>query len=195
MGKYSYDWAQEMINAAATPEMQKLAFSRDGIEFTEKDGGGVESEIERTAGKDCDCGADCGDSCDCDCHDKNADDGAVVAEASLEDTAELLLEISDELEQSGHERLAAASIALADVMIKEAKAKKKPKLGPGMKKQTGPHSSAESKKETAASPYSTSPGSRKKHDKKDTKGGKNGGKKLTLKERMAKMRAAQGKKK
>ncbi|CAN5950669.1 unnamed protein product [Sphagnum jensenii] len=121
-----------MMKIAATPEhqksMSKLAFSRDGVEFGTNEGN-VGDEMERLAnmehGKDCDC-AECKKKWK-EKEEMDADDGVgEVKEASLEDNAELLLELSGELEDAGHERLAAATIALADVMIKEAKAKKKP---------------------------------------------------------------------
>lgn len=140
--KYHFDIAAEMIKIAESAEhlnsMEKLAFSREGKEETSE----VEEEMKKLA-SDCDCKEDC-DDCDCSCHDKTEKKEASV---SLEDTAGLLLEISNELEDQGMDRLAAATIILADNILKTAAAKKKPT------------------------------------DKKS--------KKLTMKERMEKMRAAQ----
>lgn len=158
--KYHYDWAAEMVKIAESAEhlnsMEKLAFSREGKEEVSE----VEEEMKKLASDDCDCKEDC-DDCDCDCHDKSEKKEASV---SLEDTAGLLLEISTELEDQGMDRLAAATIVLADNILKTAAAKKSPS--------------------SSSSSSSSSKSSDKKSDKKS-------GKKMTMKERMEKMRAMQ----
>ncbi len=155
--KYTFDIAAEMIKIAESAEhqksMEKLAFSREGKEEVSE----VEEEMKKLASKDCDCEEDC-DDCDCDCHEDKSE-----KKASLEETAGLLLEISNDLEDEGLERLAAATIVLADNILKTAAAKKK---SPG------------------SSSASSSGADKSKSDKKS-------GKKMSMKERMEKMRAAQ----
>ncbi len=150
-----------MVKIAESAEhlnsMEKLAFSREGKEEVSE----VEEEMKKLASGDCDCDEDkdC-KGCDCDCHEAKTD--KKEASTSLEDMAGLLIEMSTELEDQGVERLAAATIVLADNILKTAAAKKK-----------SPEGSA-----------SSSSGSDKKSDKKS-------GKKMSMKERMEKMRAMQ----
>lgn len=156
--KYNYDYAAEMDKIANSAEHKKLfglektAFSREGSQEPSE----VEAELNKLAEDGCKCD-ECEDDCDCDCHEGSKKE---ASEVSLEDAASILLDISSELEEQGHERLAAASIVLADNIIKEA-AKKTDK------------SKSESKSKSS--------------DKSKS------GKKLTMKERMEKMRNAQGK--
>lgn len=124
--KNNYDYAAEMVKIAESAEhqklfgLEKLAFSRDGQVVASE----VEEEVKKLAKKeDCDCEEDC-EECDCECHDKGEKKEA--SDVSLEDTAGLLLEISNELENQGQERLAAASLLLADSILKTAAKKKKP---------------------------------------------------------------------
>jgi hypothetical protein len=164
--KYNYDYAAEMVKIASSSEhkklfgMEKVAFSRDGQteELSE-----VESEMRKLA-KDCSC------EDDCDCKEKAKEEGEEekeeeeegekkeASDTSLEDTASLLLEISNELEDQGMDRLAAASLVLADNILKTAADRKS---------------------------KSTSDKAKKSVDDKKP------GKKLTMKERMEKMRAMQ----
>jgi hypothetical protein len=166
MSKYNYDYAAEMIKIAESQghqdQMEKLAFSRDGQVVASE----VEEEMKKLAKEECKC-EECEDDCDCECHEDAETKKEASADVSLEETAGLLLEISNELEDAGHERLAAASIALADVMIKEAADKKKSK--------------------------GKSSGSSSSKSKSSDKSKSSGGKKMSLKERMEKMRAMQGK--
>eukprot|EP00697_Spironema_sp_BW2_P004818 gnl/Spiro4/1652_TR868_c0_g1_i1.p2 gnl/Spiro4/1652_TR868_c0_g1~~gnl/Spiro4/1652_TR868_c0_g1_i1.p2 ORF type:complete len:173 (+),score=11.32 gnl/Spiro4/1652_TR868_c0_g1_i1:225-743(+) len=130
--KYHFDIAAEMEKIAQSAEhqksMEKLAFSREGKEeFSE-----VEEEMKKLASdSDCECNKDkdC-KGCDCDCHDAKTD--KKEASASLEDMAGLLIEISTELEDQGVDRLAAATIVLADNLLKTAAAKKDKKSGKKM---------------------------------------------------------------
>jgi hypothetical protein len=169
--KYHFDIAAEMVKIAESAEhqksMEKLAFSREGKEEVSE----VEEEMKKLA-SDCKCEEDCDGDCGCECHEKEGE--KKEASVSLEDTAGLLLEISTELEDQGMDRLAAATIVLADSILKTAAAKKKsPDSG-----KSGSSSSSSS-----GSSSSSSSGSSKK-DKKP-------GKKMSMKERMEKMRAAQ----
>jgi hypothetical protein len=129
--KYHFDIAAEMEKIAQSAEhqksMEKLAFSREGKEeFSE-----VEEEMKKLASDDCECNKDkdC-KGCDCDCHEAKTD--KKEASASLEDMAGLLIEMSTELEDQGVDKLAAATIVLADSLLKTAAAKKDKKSGKKM---------------------------------------------------------------
>lgn len=171
MSKFNYDYAAEMLKIAASQDhqdqMEKLAFSRDGkVEPSE-----VEEELKKLASDDKDCKCeDCKEDCDCECHEgKDKSEKKEASDISIQDAASVLLDLSTELEDAGHERLAAASISLAEMMIKEAKDKSKDKS-------------------------SASKSSGKSSDKSSGKSSdKSSGKKMSLKERMEKMRAMQGK--
>ena len=119
--KYHYDYAAEMIKIAESQEhqnsMEKLAFSREGKEEYSE----VEEEMKKLA-HGCKCEEECEEDCKCECHEEKEE--KKEASVSLEDTAGLLLEISNELEDQGMERLAAATIVLADNILKTAAAKK-----------------------------------------------------------------------
>lgn len=173
--KYNYDYAAEMVKIADSAEhkklfgMEKLAFSRDDVSDGPSE---VEEEMKRLA-KACSCDGDCDCRADEDeeKEEKDEEEGEKkeASDTSLEDTASILLEISNELEEQGMDRLAAASLVLADNILKTAADRK----------------STSDKSKTDKS----------KTDKSKTDKSKSSGKKLTMKERMEKMRAMQGKKK
>lgn len=172
--KNTYDYASEMVKIAEASGqnvfgIEKVAFSRDGQNKPSE----VEDEMKKmsetkfeTESKSCDCVChDGGEDCHCSCTETKKE----ASDVSLEDTAGLLLEISDELEGQGHERLAAATIILADTILKTAAKKKGPKKtkSKGKKKMTmkermkkmrglkkkGPGA----KKEVSSTPETTSP--------------------------------------
>lgn len=130
MRKDFYDYAAEMVKIANSQEHQevfgvKTAFSRDGKEFGKQESE-VEAEFNKLANKDCDCKEDC-ENCDCNCHEEKGEKKEASADESLslEDAAGMILEISDHLDNQGENKLAAATIFLAESMIKEAAKKKK----------------------------------------------------------------------
>lgn len=122
--KQHFDIAAEMIKIAQSAEhlksIEKLAFSREGKEEVSE----VEEEMKKLAQEKCKCGDDCDGDCGCECHEEHE---KKEASTSLEDTAGLLLEISNELEDQGMDRLAAATIVLADNILKTAASKKSKK--------------------------------------------------------------------
>lgn len=143
--------------------LEKLAFSRVADEGklppTE-----IEVELEKELTKKasaecCECHPDKKhDECKCHCHSKK--------EASVSNSINALLKISEDLETQGFEKLAALSAVLAGKLVEAAKAKSKSKSK-----------------------------SDKKDDEK-AKSKSKSSKKMTMKERMEKMRKAQkGKKK
>lgn len=149
MSKQYYDYASEMLKIAESQEhkqlfqpIEKLAFSRAGKE----DPSEMEKEFAKIAdssSSDKDATTVC-DKChekDCSCDKAKADDGAAADENEADDSTsdskeavafstyavDALLKIADGLETEGFGRLSAASLILADNIVKEAKAKKQEK--------------------------------------------------------------------
>lgn len=155
--------------------LEKLAFKRvseqDQQTEVELD---LEVKLNKTASKKCSqctCEKDCTEgecSSKCDC---KKDKETMDSKASR--FVRTLVSLSDELDSAGFERLAAASIMLADRLVSEAKAKKSDK-------KSGEKSKSKSPEKTKASD-------------KDKASGK--GKKMDMKERMKKMREMNGKNK
>lgn len=174
--KYNYDYAAEMEKIASSQEhqklyapMEKLAFSRDGQDVDSEVEREFEKSFQKTAGCEC---KDCGDSCDCDCHKKDtasADDGMTssddTATKSALDTVSGLMKISMQLEEQGFDRLAAASLMLAEYVVKEAKKKKETSKSKG-KASDKSKGSAKSK---ASNPFKKKETDKSKKDKEKDK--------------------------
>jgi hypothetical protein len=104
--------------------LEKLAFKKvseqDQVSEVEME---LDSSLKKTAGC-CECGEDKKHECDCHCHkDAEKEEKKASVRNPAREAFNALLKVSEDLESAGFERLAAASILLADKLITEAKAK------------------------------------------------------------------------
>lgn len=150
--------------------LEKLAFKKVS---DENQVGEVEAELDlkkvandtsHTSEKCCECDGkhNAKHGCECDCHPSHSHKEANI----ITKTVGAFLKISEDLDTMGFDRLAAASILLADKLIAEAKVKSSPK------------SKSEDKSKSST----------KSKSSKETK-------KMDMKDRMKKMREMKGKKK
>lgn len=103
--------------------LEKLAFKKVSEEEQVTE---VEMELDPSLRKTadchhCECKSDKKDGCKCDCHE--ASDSSKSARNLVLDSFDSLLKISEDLDTAGFDKLAAASILLADRLFSEAKAK------------------------------------------------------------------------
>lgn len=108
----------------------------------------LDSSLKKTAGC-CECGEEKHHECKCECHDKK-EEKKEEKKASVRNPAReafnALLKVSEDLESAGFERLAAASILLADKLIVEAKAKSSKKTDKSEKSKGSEKSKSKGKK-------------------------------------------------
>lgn len=143
----NYDYAAEMLKIAESDEHKKLfqpivkeAFSRDGQEEPSE----VEAEMNKmnkqASSSSCKCDEHCKD-CSCECHkdehkvnDQNyhydtSSSASQMPNSEMNATksafplnaVQSLMKISEQLEAQGMEKIAAASLVLAEAIVKEAK--------------------------------------------------------------------------
>lgn len=106
--------------------LEKLAFNKvsedDKVSEIEME---FDSSLKKTAGcHHCECEESKGSECECDCHEENKKKAGT---SFISDSVNALLKISEDLDDAGFDKLAAASILLADRLVSEAKAKKSDK--------------------------------------------------------------------
>lgn len=158
------DESKQMFSSSSM--LEKLAFKKvseqDAVTEVEME---LDSSLKKTANcSHCECKEDKASDCKCDCHNEHSHDHEKKASHPVVDAFNALLKVSEDLDNAGFPKLAAASIMLADKLYTEAKAKSSKK-------------SEKSKSE--------------KKSKEDKSKSKSKGKKMDMKERMKKMREMQ----
>lgn len=106
--------------------LEKLAFKKvseqDQVTDIEKE---LDASLTKTAAgkcKHCECAESKKGDCKCDCHEDSSSKSSKASNPVL-DAFNALLKISDDLDTAGFDKLAAASLLLADKLVSEAKAK------------------------------------------------------------------------
>jgi len=150
--------------------IEKLAFKRVSEEDVP---GEVEKELalQKTASAEkCDCECKTGhkeEHCKCACHGEHKEEHKHEKKSTLREAFNSLLKVSETLDNAGFDKLAAASILLADKLIVEAKAKAKAKSEKSKSKKTNPFVKKDEKKSDTTK--SDKKDEKKKSDKKDEK--------------------------
>jgi hypothetical protein len=101
--------------------LEKLAFKKvseqDQVTEVEME---LDPSLKKTASeKCCECGSSKKDECKCNCHESSSK----KASDPVLDSFNALLKVSNDLDDAGFEKIAAASLLLADKLISEAKSK------------------------------------------------------------------------
>lgn len=149
--------------------LEKLAFKKvseqDQISEVEME---LDPSLKKTAGhaECCKCEEEKEAGCDCVCHHKH--DKKEATRNPAREAFDALLKVSEDLEAAGFERLAAASIMLADKLIAEAKAKSSKKSEKGSEKSKGSGKKMDMK-ERMKKMREMQKGKGKKEDKKSSK--------------------------
>lgn len=135
---------KEMFSTSSM--LEKLAFRKvseqDQVSEVEAE---LESSLTKTASC-CECGEHKEHKCECVCHKDTEKEDKKASYNPARAAFNALLKVSEDLESAGFERLAAASIMLADKLITEAKAKSSKKSDKKEKSKESDKSKSKSKK-------------------------------------------------